>query len=553
MARRWLPGLATLLAALAICAPGAAAATGPALTVDPTSSDTHAISPNIYGLNFADPTLGAEIGLPVDRWGGNGTETYNWQLGSQNLGFDWYFENVADCFAAAYNWCSGMSKNTVFAYRDFIAKDRKLGSKTLITLPMAGYVAKDAPVGHPLTCGYPKTQWRNQDSFDPYDSNCGNGRQGGNTIAGRPANDGTAIGASYGGSWVKSLVQQYGPASTTGVGFYELGNEPSLWSDTHSDIHPKAETAAELWQKSQALATAVKAADPSAKVLGFSEWGWPGYFCTGADTPGNGCDQNGCTTSPDCSGHGHLPMAEWLLAQFAHYDATTKVRHLDYLDVHYYAQGGSSTDVTRSLWDPTYTDPSWINSKIQLIPRMNCWISGHVAGLCPNAAGYYPGTKISLSEYNLSLSGVSAATNAIIQADTLGIFAREGVALATRWAMPYDGSLVGDAFLMFRDYDGNHSRFGDTYIHSVSANQSQVAVYGARRSSDGAYTVLVLNKTSSALTSRLTLTGSTKTGSVQTWRWTGGSIQQVGGGTAIASGVIAATYPAMSMTLYVIK
>jgi hypothetical protein len=246
-------------------------------------------------------------------------------------------------------------------------------------------------------------------------------------------------------------------------------------------------------------------------------------------------------------------MAEWLLQQFARYDASTKVRHLNYLDVHYYAQGGSSPDVTRSLWDPTYTDPSWINSKIYLIPRMNCWIKGHVPGICPNSAGYYPGTKISLSEYNLSLSGVSAVTNALIQADTLGIFAREGVALATRWAMPYDGALVDDAFLMYRDYDGNHSRFGDTWIHSVSSNQSRLAVYGARRSGDGAYTILVLNKTASALTSPLTLTGIAGGAAAQTWRWTGGAITQVPGGTPISSGVITATYPADSMTLFVIR
>jgi hypothetical protein len=553
MARRWLPGLAAGLLSLALIAPNAGAATGPALTVDATSPDQHAISPNIYGLNFADAQLGAAIGLPVDRWGGNTTDTYNWQLGSSNLGFDWYFENVSDCWDPAYDYCSGMTKNTVFAYRTLIGKDRKLGARTLITLPMAGYVAKDAPVNHPLTCGYPRSSWPNQDSFDPYDSNCGNGRTGGATIPGHPANDGTPISASYDGAWVGYLVHLYGPASASGVKFYELGNEPSLWSDTHSDIHPQPETAAELWQKSQATATAVKAADPSAQVLGFSEWGWPGYFCSAADTFGNGCDQNGCTTAPDCAGLGHLAIGKWLLRQFQAYDATTRVRHLDYLDVHYYAQGGSSPDVTRSLWDPTYVDPSWINSKIYLLPRLKCWIDGHVPGVCPNSAGYYPGTQISLSEYNLSLTGVSDATNAIIQADTLGIFAREGVGLATRWAMPYDGSLVDDAFLMYRDYDGKHSRFGDTWIHSVSSNQSQLAVYGARRSSDGAYTLLVLNKTGSALTSGLNLTGIAVAGPAQTWRWTGGSIAQVTGGTPISSGKITATYPADSMTLYVIK
>jgi hypothetical protein len=142
--------------------------------------------------------------------------------------------------------------------------------------------------------------------------------------------------------------------------------------------------------------------------------------------------------------------------------------------------------------------------------------------------------------------------NAIIQADTLGIFGREGVDLATRWAMPYDGDQIQYAFRMFRNYNGSHAMFGDEYIDSTSTNQQQLAVYGAHRTSDGAYTILVLNKTSSALTSPLKLTGITATSPVQTWQWTNGAIKQVSGGTPASAGAITATYPAMSMTLYVI-
>jgi Glycoside hydrolase family 44 len=542
------------LLTLAVLLPGSAGATtGPSLAVNATSSQHHAISQDIYGLNFADAATASAISLPVDRWGGNGSETYNYKLGSQNTGNDWYFENVSDCFSQQYNWCSGRTTNNVFAYRNFVAQDRKTQTKSLITLPMAGYVAKTAPVGHPLTCGYPKTVYPTQDSFDPYDSNCGNGHRNGASLTGRPTLDGLAINASWDSGWIADLKSRYGSAADGGVAFYELGNEPSLWADTHSDIHPAPESASELWQKSQGLATAVKTADPSSKVLGFSEWGWPGYFCTEADTFGNGCSATGCTTSPDCAHHGDVPMVEWYLRKFAAYDASTKVRHLDYLDVHYYAQGGSSPAITRSLWDPTYVDPSWINDKIALIPRMKCWISGHVAGMCPSEAGSYPGTKIALSEYNLSLPSAAANTNAIIEADTLGIFARESVDLATRWPMSYDGDQIQYAFRIYRNYDGAHSKFGDEYIQSTSANQQQLAIYGAHRSSDGAYTVLVLNKTSSALTSPLTLTGITAASPVQTWRWTNGPIKAVSGGTPVHSGVITATYPALSMTLYVIR
>jgi hypothetical protein len=306
-------------------------------------------------------------------------------------------------------------------------------------------------------------------------------------------------------------------------------------------MHPRPETAAELWRKSVQLATLVKRADPAAKVLGLSDWGWPAYFCTAADTFGSGCDAGGCTTSADCAGHGHLPMAAWLLKQFAAHDRRAGRRYLDYLDLHYYAQGGHGPDVTRSLWDPTYTDPSWIHDQIDLLPRMKRWV-----------ARYYPRTRLSLSEYNLSVTH-SALVNALIQADTLGIFARQGVNLATRWPLSNDGKLIGWAFRLYRDYDGHHSRFGDAWIRSTSSAQSKLAFFGARRSSDGAYTVLVINKTAGILTGRLRLSGFTAPRRAATWRWEGAAAIVRKPPTSIQSGAVTATYPARSITLYVIR
>ncbi len=51
---------------------------GGALTIDATA-DNHAIDPAIYGMSFADPVLAAQIDLPVNRYGGNTADTYNWQ------------------------------------------------------------------------------------------------------------------------------------------------------------------------------------------------------------------------------------------------------------------------------------------------------------------------------------------------------------------------------------------------------------------------------------------------------------------------------------------
>ena len=77
-------------------------------------------------------------------------------------------------------------------------------------------------------------------------------------------------------------------------------------------------------------------------------------------------------------------------------------RALDVLDVHYYPQGdgiyGAAADAataarrlrsTRSLWDPTYKDESWINDTVRLIPRLKEWIQQN-----------YPGLGFQIGEYN---------------------------------------------------------------------------------------------------------------------------------------------------------
>ena len=528
-------GLAAGAAILAILLAGAGQAAPPMITLKVNASaGRHPISPYIYGLNFAKPGLAAAIELPVNRWGGNSTDTYNWKLGSYNTGLDYYFENLSDCFLKGGR-CTP-------AYRTFISSNRARGTKTLLNLPMVGRVASNAPRQHPVTCAFPVSVYGAQQSVDPYDTNCGNGKsRAGQPLSPRPARDSIAVGASFYRGWLQDLTRRYGTSAHGGVAFYELGNEPSLWNSTHRDMHPQPETARELWGKSKQLAALVRQADPDAKILGPSEWGWPAYFCTAADTFGSGCGPDGCTTSPDCSDHGRLPMAAWLLRQFAAYDRKTGVRHLNYLDLHYYAQGGKGPDVTRSLWDPSYTDPSWINDQIDLIPRMKRWV-----------ARYYPGTKISLSEYNLSVTS-NPVVNALIQADTLGIFARQGLDLATRWPLSNDGDLIGEAFKMYRDYDGHHSRFGDIWVSSRSADQSRLAVYAAQRPSDKAYTVLVINKTADALSGSLELSGFTPAGTAASWFWRGGTAIARGPSTSIRNDSLDATYPARSMTLYVIS
>src|SRR5262249_38599701 len=152
----------------------------------------------------------------------------------------------------------------------------------------------------------------------------------------------------------------------------------------------------------------------------------------------------------------------------------------DYLDLHFYPDNGVSLTTvgdatrqalrlrsTRSLWDPTYRDESWIGGDdqpadwryIRFFPRM------HERGQT-----YYPGTKLAITEYNWG--GLEAINGALAQADILGIFGREGLDFATLWNYPDSGlgydhfeTLPGAyAFRMYRNYDGSGSKFGDVSV-----------------------------------------------------------------------------------------
>jgi hypothetical protein len=528
--------------ASALMAVAAAAEPGPALRVDLTA-DRHAISPQVYGMSFADPVLATEIGLPVDRWGGNHTDRYNWRIDTWNTGRDWFFENIAGCWAA----CNGAPPaERSREWERIVDGDRAIGAQTLLTLPMVGWVAKDVRYVHPLLCSFPRSEIADQDAFDvewtePGDDACGNGRRDGAWLRGQNDPDvaSTPSTPQLSGDWIAAIRARYGAGA---VRLYGLGNEPGLWDDTHVDVHPAPATYEEIAQKSVALATAVKDADPEARTLGFSEWGWPNYECSSADLdalPYRRCSPAG----PDRAAHGGQPLATWFLDRMREASAAQGRRLLDYFDLHYYAQGGDSTEVTRSLWDPSYVDPSWIDEPIALLPRMRDWVSGH-----------YPGTKLALTEYDLSL-GADATTDTLIQADALSIFARERVDLAARWGPPTAEDPQANAFRLYRDYDGAGGRFGETWVRSESDDQTRVAVYGAVRGVDGALTVALVNKRGADVDLPLALSGADGLAdAAQTWRWTPGAAAFARGAdvTRGGDGSLALALPARSLTMVVV-
>ena len=518
----------TWIATLLLCGTAHADVT---VTID-ANAGQHPISPLIYGMNFPDSAQLA-AGVPLARWGGNSTSRYNYQIDVSNSANDYYFENTPGCWSTAANYCNPAPTDpkTNSGANAFITAAQAAGAMQLVTMPTIGYVAKGPPqYAHPFTCGCPKTFNANQDSYDPYDANCGNCKVGGNYIT-PPATPltSTAITTQWDSDWVTYLTGKFG--ASNGKRIYALDNEPALWSSTQHDVHPARLGYDELWQRMRDHAVAILAADPTATISGPAEWGWLNYLCSDADVVSNGCS----ASSPDRAAHGGEELVAWLLDQAKAYEQANGKRILHYLDLHYYPQGGDPPEVLRSLWDPTYTDPSYINAKIRLIPRMRDWVDQH-----------YPGTKLLVSEYDFYHH--DEPLGAITYAEALGIFGREGLDAATAWAPPASTEKAFGAYLLYLNYDGAGSHFETTSVQTTVTG-SGVAAFAATGGTK--MTVVLVNETAqpTAVTLQLQNFGTAATASL----FTGASptiAKQPD--VPVANGQVTVSVPAMSFALVAI-
>jgi hypothetical protein len=495
----------------------------PTLTVD-ASASRHPISPDIYGIaNYGlDATFAKEIQVGNIRWGGDGTTRYNWQVDSSNSGFDWYFMGG-----------NGETTPVPSASADLMVNTYK-PADALITIPIIPYVNKSAA----WSCSFPESVYGNQQSTNAYVHP--NGETCGNSIATNGAqlidNDIYANhidnSTSLQQQWVQHLVSTFGTAANGGVKFYQLDNEPYGWSNTHRDVMPVQATYPTITQLGQQYAAAVKQADSTALVLGPSDFTLGGWI-------GNTSQQGG------------LYAGEYYLQQMAAYDKAHGQRILDYFDEHYYfnvSTPAAQLASTRTLWDPTYNGGTWVeqydfDGPMQLIPRFRSWISTN-----------YPGTLLSLSEYSID-SGNKSIVDAIAEMDVLGIFGREPIDFADMWNPPAPQDPIAFAFRMFRNYDGNGSQFGDTSVSAVSSDQGSLSIYAAQRSSDSAVTILVINKTTGALSSSIALSDLNLPATAQVYTYTQASLTSIAhpSDTAITNDALSYTFPAYSAVLFVVQ
>jgi hypothetical protein len=442
-----------------------------------TDANRTPISPYIYGTNSGYPGLtnpGNDSNYTIVRYGGNRLTAYNWENNWSNAGADWWWEN--DTYLTSWIPSPVAGK----AVTDFV--DTCIANKldSIVTLQMAGYVSDSIFAQVDCNIYAAPSKYFKKLIFAK-----------GAPFCNPPGSPDTNDDNVYMDEFVNFLVSRYGHAGEpNGIKFYDLDNEPDLWYDTgspphgtHWEVHPYDPCCVELKDKTVALATAVKNVDPNAQILGPVSYGFYGYltFQGASDWPGlqiNNYDPN------------------WFLSYYLDNMKASSVaagkRLLDVLDLHWYpsALDGNMTaldgnvitnvpsaysranctarmQAPRSLWDYDYQEVSWIEK----------WYSQWLPILPPiqkSINTYYPDTNLAITEYDYG--GRNHWSGGIATADVLGIFGKYGVYIATHF---FDGNYVDSAIKIYTNYDGAHSRFGDTEVYSTTSDKVNSPIYAS--------------------------------------------------------------------------
>lgn len=532
-------------AAVLVAATASLYAQNPAVTVTiDVSASRRAINPAVYGVAYATTEQLLDLNTPVHRYGGNNTSRYNWQLNADNRGADWYFQSIAEASATP-------GQRVV----EFVAASKAGNAEAMITVPIIGHVAK-LGANRGKLASFNSTIYGPQDDCDwQWFPQACNGMHNGQPITGNNPLDANILNSSaLQGGMVAHLVSQFGLASNGGNRYYILDNEHSIWHSTHRDVWPTGATMEQARDLMVTYSNAIKSNDPGALVVGPEEWGWSGYIFSGYDQQYG--SQNGWSFLPDRAAHGGKDYLRWLLEECKLRSDINQQKVIDVFTVHYYPQGGEfwppndvSTNMqlrrnrsTRSLWDPNYVDETWINDKVQLIPRLRSLADTY----------YYAGTPIGITEYNWGAENhINGATT---QADIYGIFGREGLDIGARWTTPGTTTPTYKAMKMYRNYDGNGSSFGDTSVLAASsANADNVSVFAAERSSDGAVTVMVIAKVLSGSTQvTMNLSNFAPGAASQVWQLTSANAINRLADVALSGQSLSVNVPAQSVTLFVI-
>jgi hypothetical protein len=491
-----------------------------------TGEERKPISPYIYGINgFANSAFPADLlaSVTLVRRGGDRGNSYNWETnvsnGSHNNGF------INDM-----NLANGTPNVNAPAAQDvaLLAQHRPAGRAVMVPFVLNDWVSGPlGGIGSWSSAGWTRSAYFRRVGFVKP-----------TPISATPdLNDGMV----YTDEHFEYLRARY-PAqdiSAPGPGrlFVGIDNEPDLYaynfpmlqSGTGANLTQNGTVVGqrvkseEFTQRLITFARRIKQLAPNAHIVGPSHYHFDGWTTFWAEN----------TTKYSNAGSARWYMDD-MLATIRSVSEQEGVRLLDTWDFHWYPQGRSRntyvwdfdhatmnlTDAevdqilqgTRSYWDPTYNENSWITEPWHLggptyvLPRLKARI---------DAA--YPGTKLGVTEYNPG--GRNHIASGLGVVDSLGIFQRHGVEMAAFWPVGSNTALAYafGGLKLVRNADGAGLRYADTDVKVEHPEVVPSSVYAAS-DNPNRVTVLVINKSRAPRTFGLRLFNDTRLGRAKAYR-----------------------------------
>ncbi|GAB1451644.1 hypothetical protein MASR2M47_17000 [Draconibacterium sp.] len=446
------------------------------ITVNATSGKQQ-ISPYIFGKNNVLPstflnngtndeiTKALEAGVRfVRQSGGNNSSKYNWRLKLSSHP-DWY-NNVY-----ANNW-DAAAKNLF---------DKMPGVQGMWSFQLLGKVAANT------NNNFPDWNYNQSKRWEGVNQNLA----GGGVV--NPA--GTSKALVEGNSdlylidwpadstvvildkWFGKNGLGYDPSRIT---YWNMDNEPEIWSGTHDDVMKTQIPAEEFMQNYFKVAKAARAKFPGIKLVGpvpANEWQW---YRWGSD----GISWNG---KKYC-------WLEYFILRIAEEEKATGIKLLDVLDIHYYPTSSDAEKLVqfyRVFFDRNYVYPEangvktvnggWDNNqnKEYILGRVTDWLVKY--------KGAEHGVKLGVTETGLNSD--NANVQASWYASSMGEFMKNGVEIFTPWSWKPG---MWETVHLF-------SRYSQEFIvDAVSSDETYISAYPTINAASDSMTIFLVNRHTTA-------------------------------------------------------
>jgi hypothetical protein len=261
--------------------------------------------------------------------------------------------------------------------------------------------------------------------------------------------------------------------------YWNMDNEPEIWSGTHDDVMPVQLSAEEFMQRYFETAKKARAIFPDIKLVGpvpANEWQWYNW--------------NGNWIS---YGGKNYVWLEYFIKRIADEQKATGIRLLDVLDIHFYPGETAAADIVqlhRVYFDRTYVYPG--NNGVHRIGGWDTSINKeYIFGRCQEWLDKYMGTGhgVTFSVTETDIKSTDPNVRAIWYASTLGEFAKQGVEIFTPWG--WDVGMYEVVHLLSKY---NQKKF----INASSGDELNISAYPTVNGKLDSMTIVLVNRSITA-------------------------------------------------------